>query len=203
MSETPVLVLASTSPRRKDLLHSHGFAFEVIASPVEELNDQSLGPDKMVAENARMKALPVAEAHPQKVVLGADTVVALGGRILGKPRDLDEAAAMLADLNGREHTVHTGVCILHRGSGGDTVFVETTRVRFRDLTQAQRAAYHSRIQPLDKAGAYAAQDDGGAIIESFSGSFSNVIGLPMEALHKHLASFGIQPAKAPVRAPAL
>ena len=192
MPETPILVLASTSPRRKDLLHSHGFAFEVIASPVEELNDQSLGPEKMVSENARMKALSVAKAHPHRIVLGADTVVALGGRILGKPRDLEEAAAMLADLNGREHTVHSGVCILHLAAGRETVFVETTRVRFRNLTQPERAAYHSRIQPLDKAGAYAAQDDEGAIIESYSGSFSNIVGLPMEALHMHLIPFGIQ-----------
>jgi len=193
MTQTSILVLASTSPRRKDLLQSHGFAFEVIASPVEELNDQSLGPQRMVSENARMKALPVAEAHPHRVVLGADTVVALGNRILGKPRDLEEAAAMLADLNGREHTVHSGVCILHLASGRETVFVETTRVRFRNLTLAERSAYHARIQPLDKAGAYAAQDDEGAIIESYSGSFSNVVGLPMEALHKHLVPFGIQP----------
>lgn len=193
MSEAPILVLASTSPRRRDLLRSHGFAFEIVASPVDELNDQSLGPERMVSENARMKALPVAEAHPGKVVLGADTVVALGNRILGKPRDLEEAAAMLLDLNGREHTVHSGVCIIHLASGKEVIFVETTRVRFRNLTQTERTAYHSRIQPLDKAGAYAAQDDGGAIIESFSGSFSNVVGLPMETLHAHLIAFGIEP----------
>lgn len=201
MPEAPILILASTSPRRKDLLRSHGFAFEVIASPVEELNDQSLGPERMVSENARMKALPVAEANPNKVVLGADTVVSLGDRILGKPRDLDEAAAMLSDLNGREHTVHSGVCILHIASGREAVFVETTHVRFRNLTQVERTAYHSRIQPLDKAGAYAAQDDEGAIIENFSGSFSNVVGLPMERLHEHLLAFGIEPRKPVGQAP--
>lgn len=190
----PALVLASTSPRRSALLLEHRFAFTTITTGAEELSDAALGPARLVAENARLKALPVALLHPDCVVIGADTIVALGNTILGKPTNREEAAAMLEMLNGKEHTVLTGVCILHASASRESEFVETTRVRFRTLSAEQRIAYHQRINPLDKAGGYAAQDDNGQLIEETVGSFSNVIGLPMETLTQHLRAFGVGPA---------
>ncbi len=177
------------------MLTEYGFSFEVCTTPVEELNDATLGPSRLVQENALLKALPVADLHPNSVVLGADTVVALGERILGKPRDMAEAALMLEELNGREHTVHSGVCVAHRSGGKQRVFVETTVVQFRHLSALERAAYHAAIQPLDKAGAYAAQDDQGRLIAQTVGSFTNVVGLPMETLIEHLKHFGILPER--------
>lgn len=191
---SPGLVLASTSPRRRDLLLGHRFSFKTVTTSVEELSDTSLGPARLVAGNARLKALPVAELHPDCVVIGADTVVFFGDTILGKPASLCEAAAMLEMLNGQEHTVLTGVCILHSHAQRESEFVESTRVRFRTLSKEQRNAYHLRIHPLDKAGGYAAQDDQGELIEETIGSFSNVVGLPMETLARHLLTFGVEPA---------
>jgi septum formation protein len=189
----PQLTLASTSPRRSDLLREYGFDFEILTTAVDEIADHLLGPVKLVQENARLKALPVSIMRPDRVVIGADTVVAFEGRILGKPASMLEARAMLESLNGKEHKVHTGVCLLHGTTACETLFVETTRVRFNRLTLDQRIAYHHRINPLDKAGAYAAQDDQGILIASTEGSFTNVIGLPMESLQRHLHPFGIRP----------
>ncbi len=189
----PRLVLASSSPRRRDLLREHGFVFEIITTQVAELEDQRLGPVRLVSENACLKARPVALQVPDHVVIGSDTVVALEERILGKPSSMEEAAQMLADLNGQTHTVHSGVCIVHAASGQETVFVETTEVRFHTLSPRELALYHRRINPLDKAGAYAAQEDNGQLIAETKGSLSNVIGLPMETLTKRLRTFGILP----------
>jgi septum formation protein len=163
--------------------------FEVLTTNVEELTDASLGPILLVQENARLKTWPVARLRPDCVVIGADTVVVFGGQIFGKPADMCEAALMLERLNGQEHAVHTGVCLVNALSGRESVFVETTIVRFHKLTDQERIAYHQRIDPLDKAGAYAAQHDNGDLIAATIGSFSNVVGLPMEALTERLRSF--------------
>ncbi len=192
-ASSPRLVLASTSPRRKDLLNSHGYAFTVSTVAVDEIEDPRLGPDRLVQENARLKAHSIKHLHPDRVILAADTVVALGNRVLGKPADMLQAAAMLADLNGRSHVVHSGVCLLSANNVEERVFVVTTAVRFHTLTPAQQLAYLNRIQPLDKAGAYAAQDDEGELIAGYEGSFSNVVGLPMEALALHLSELGVHP----------
>jgi len=189
----PGLILASTSPRRSHLLSEFGFAFRVRTTDVAELHDATMDPAGLVEFNARLKTRPVTELHPDCVVLGADTVVALGPRIFGKPASLAEAILMLEALNGREHTVYTGVCLAHHRAGKEDVFVERTSVRFLHLSAAQRLAYLERINPLDKAGAYAAQDDKGELIAGFEGSFSNVIGLPMETLVARLAALGVLP----------
>jgi septum formation protein len=126
-------------------------------------------------------------------VVGADTIVALGSKIFGKPASLGEAVLMLDQLNGREHAVYSGVCVVHKAAGRRGMFVERTSVRFFNRTPEQRLAYLERIHPLDKAGAYAAQDDQGGLIAGFEGSFSNVIGLPMESLMAKLAAFGVHP----------
>lgn len=152
-----------------------------------------MDPAGLVEFNARLKTLPVADLNPDCVVLGADTVVAFGSKIFGKPASMEEAFGMLETLNGREHTVYSGVCLAHRATGEETVFVESTTVRFFQLSAAQRLAYLERIQPLDKAGAYAAQDDRGELIAGFVGSFTNVIGLPMETLAPRLAALGVHP----------
>ena len=191
----PSLILASTSPRRSHLLSEFGFSFQVHTTDVEELQGASMDPADLVECNARLKTRPVAALHPDCIVLGADTVVALGSKIFGKPASLAEAALMLEELNGREHAVYSGVCLSHRNAGTECVFVERTSVRFLHLTAAQRLAYLRRINPLDKAGAYAAQDDNGELIAGFEGSFSNVIGLPMEPLLPRLAALGVHPSR--------
>ena len=185
----PRLVLASASPRRRQLLAEHGYEFTVAPADVEEIAPAHFTPREVVLWNARSKANAIARSRPDEIVLGVDTLVAFGGRIFGKPRDMDEALAMLRELNGRAHEVFSGVCLARVATGEEHTFAEVTRVHFRKLSNAQLRAYLARIGPLDKAGAYAAQDDRGDIIDHVEGSFTNVIGLPMESLAEALRSF--------------
>ena len=184
------VVLASASPRRRDLLEAAGF--EVIVRPggVEELSE-GLAPRALVIANAEMKALELATTTSGDVVLGADTVVVLDGQILGKPRDLEDATRMLRLLAGRTHEVLTGVCMLRGGTVVRCSFVESTLVAFRPFDEAMIVDYLKDINPLDKAGSYAAQEDRGRLIERIEGSMDNVIGLPVarviEALEQHYA----------------
>lgn len=182
------LVLASASPRRRDLLGGAGFEVIIRPADVEELTE-GLSPRDLVLANAEMKALSVAAVTAGDLVLGADTVVVLDGEILGKPRDLAHASEMLARLGGRVHEVLTGVCLLRGGTSSRCSFVESTRVSFRALDRAMIADYLDDIDPLDKAGAYAAQEDRGRLIERIEGSLENVIGLPvarvLEAIETH------------------
>lgn len=172
------LVLASASPRRRDLLVAAGFEVVVRPAEVEELTG-GLSARDLVLANAELKALAVA-AHAQgDLVLGADTIVVLDGEILGKPRDLSHAAEMMGRLGGRTHEVLTGVCLNRGGSVTRCSFVESTRVAFRVLDEATIEAYLADIDPLDKAGSYAAQEDRGRLIEQIEGSMENVIGLPV------------------------
>jgi septum formation protein len=175
------IVLASSSPRRKDLLEAAGFEVVIRAPDVEELS-AGLPARELVAANAEMKALSVAEAVSGDLVLGADTVVVLDGEILGKPADLDHARSMLSRLSGRVHEVLTGVCMVRGGSRARCSFVESTRVAFRSVDDGAIGAYLRDIDPLDKAGAYAAQEDRGRLIERIEGSMENVIGLPVAAV---------------------
>ena len=183
----PPLILASASPRRRDLLQRDGYDFQVVPADVTEIAPSDLTPAELTLGNARLKARAIAAAHPDQIVLGADTVVAFAGEVFGKPRDMDEAFAMVSRLSGRVHEVWSGVWLV-RGTS-ETAFNEVTRVRFRPLDAAQLRAYLARIAPLDKAGAYAAQDDRGELIESVEGCFDNVVGLPMKALARTLAKF--------------
>ena len=198
MTDLPDLILASGSPRRRDLLTEAGYRFRVENPGIEENEDMSLPIRVLTAENARDKAAAVSERFPDSVVIAADTLVLLGDSVLSKPVDRAEASGMLASLSGRSHEVFTAVAI-RRGSSGCVVdLTVTTAVHFKRLTPAEQADYHDRIDPMDKAGAYAAQDHGTLIIERIEGSMSNVIGLPMEevaaALREH---FGIIPDPAP------
>ena len=180
----PLLVLASTSPRRRSLLAEYGYRFEVVAPQgVEEIAPPDLSPGETVLANARAKARAVI--RPDAVVLGVDTEVFFEGRVLGKPRDMDDAFAMLSRLNGRTHEVYSGCWLVEAGK--ERGFVEITRVHFHHRTDDEMRAYLERIGPLDKAGAYAAQDDNGEMIAQVEGSYANVIGLPMEALAREWA----------------
>ena len=180
------LILASASPRRELLLREMGLAFTVVRPDnVEELTG-GLAPEALATHNAQRKARAVAGHQPQARVLGADTIVVLAGVVFGKPRDRDDAARMLGLLAGRSHEVFTGVCLVAPG-GREITFCERTRVWMRALTAAQIRDYHDLVNPLDKAGAYGAQEFGASIIERIEGSFSNVMGLPVERLRQALA----------------
>lgn len=182
----PKLILASASPRRRDLLAEHGYEFEVVPANVKEIAPGYLSPGEIVLYNAHAKALHVAKQHPHALVIGVDTVVVYDERILGKPRSMEEAVEMLRALNGEEHEVYSGVWIMGLAERRSRGFIESTRVRFHKRTLPEILAYLARIGPLDKAGAYAAQDDNGEMIRAVEGSFTNVIGLPMERLAEEL-----------------
>jgi septum formation protein len=185
----PPLILASASPRREFLLREMGLLFTVIKpAGVEELTD-GLAPEVLATHNAQRKARAVAGHHPGARVLGADTIVVLDGIIYGKPRDRAEAARMLGKLADRAHDVFTGVCLAAHGCR-DLCFCERTRVWMKALTPDQIRDYHDKVNPLDKAGAYGAQEYGATIIERIDGSFSNVMGLPVERLRVALEQLG-------------
>jgi septum formation protein len=175
------VILASASPRRRELLSEAGVTFEVVASPAEEIHDAAIPLDELCEKNAELKALAVAADHLDAAVIGADTLVWIEGEPLGKPKDLDEARAMLMKLSGRSHTVCTGVCVVFPG-GKVERFHELTAVRFRELNHAMIEAYFEKTNPLDKAGAYGIQDSGEMIVEGIEGAFDNVMGLPVKRL---------------------
>jgi len=175
------IILASASPRRRELLAQAGIDFEVIPSPAEEIHDPSMPPGALCEENARLKAAAIAKDHPGAWVIGADTLVFLDGQPLGKPADLAEAASMLATLSGRTHEVRTGVCVIDP-AGKPHTFHATTAVTFRTLDAEAIRAYHALVNPLDKAGAYGIQEHGERIIESIEGPFDNVMGLPVDPI---------------------
>jgi septum formation protein len=174
------LLLASASERRCELLRRAGVKFQTEIAQVQELNGEGIPARELCLLNAQLKATEVASRFPESIVLGADTIVSLDGRIFGKPRDAIEARAMLEQLCGRIHEVLTGVCLVHRGQGKLCRFADSTRVKFRARREVDLDAYLRSIYPLDKAGAYAAQEDHGRLIECVEGSMSNVIGLPVE-----------------------
>jgi septum formation protein len=181
------LVLASASPRRRELLRQLGLTFTVAHSDVEETSHDAADPDAMVQRLAREKAEAVARRHPEALTLGSDTTVVLDGENLGKPRDRDQAAEMLQRLAGRTHTVHTGVALAHPPSGRLVSAAEQTNVTFASLSPAEIDAYVATGSPLDKAGAYGIQDDLGAVfISRIDGDYYNVVGLPLHRLYRLL-----------------
>ena len=190
------LLLASKSPRRAELLAQAGFEFEIVGRQNAERFDVDLTLRELTTLNAVQKGMPIARMHPDKVVLAADTLVAFGGEVIGKPSKLEDAARILRRLNGQTHDVCSAVVICHRAAGRSTIFQEISRVRFRRLTDAQIDKYLRKVNPLDKAGAYAAQREGAEIIDRIEGSYTNVVGLPMEKTVAALAEFGIQPGTA-------
>ena len=177
------LILASQSPRRAQLLREAGVSvFEVCSPSVEELHDANLTSTELTLENALRKARELAAKHPDALVLAADTLVYVDAEPLAKPASWEEAREMLRRLSGRGHRVCTGVALVWDGGRSEDVFAEETEVHFKPLSEADITAYHAICNPLDKAGGYGIQDGTELILDRLEGSFSNVMGLPMEAL---------------------
>ena len=186
----PPIILASASPRRADLLKLLQRDFEVLPANVDEVAHDHLTPLEVCQLNAHRKARAVAKKVPDALVLGADTLVFRDSEILGKPHNLAEAVRMLSRLQGRTHQVVTGVCLMHLRRHEERIFAVSTDVLFHPLTPRQIRDYLAKIQPLDKAGAYAIQDYGELIVSEISGSYSNVVGLPVEKLRAELDAWG-------------
>jgi septum formation protein len=174
--------LASASPRRAELLRRMGLRFEIRPTHVEEDDRGKAGPEKMVLENAKLKARTLSELEPNALVLGSDTTVALGEQVFSKPTDMVDARAMLQMLSGRVHTVYTAVALYWNLGSLAHVFVERSQVRFQVLNDARIDQYFQLVNPLDKAGAYGIQAGRELIVESVEGSVENVMGLPIQAL---------------------
>ena len=185
----PPLILASASPRRAELLRLFHLRFRVLPGSVEEVAHEHLSPLEVCQLNAHRKARAVAKKIPDALVLGADTLVFLDGEILGKPRNLADARRMLGKLQGRTHQVVSGVCLMHLRAHRERIFAVSTDVLFHPLDEKQIRAYLARIHPLDKAGAYAIQESGEMIVSEISGSYSNVVGLPLERLRAELTAW--------------
>jgi len=187
MKPQPV-ILASASPRRVELLRQVVPDFEVVPSDAPEAHDDQLTAWEMAQVNAYRKARAVAKKFPDALVLGADTLVYLDRetKLFGKPATRTEAEQMLAGLEGRVHAVITGVCLLYLRGHRQRVFAEWTDVKFHPLTKAQIRDYLALINPLDKASAYAIQEHGERIVAEIFGSYSNVVGLPVERVRQEL-----------------
>jgi septum formation protein len=187
------LILASASPRRRALLQQLGFTFAVVPSDVPETPHPGEAPAAFARRIARAKATAVARRHPGAVVLGADTVVVVDGEILGKPTDRADARRMLERLSGRAHRVLTAVTLVGAGAAVEDTLVET-EVEFRRLDAADIDTYLDSGEPFDKAGAYAVQGGAEAFVTRLNGSYSNVVGLPVDEvaalLRRHLVSGG-------------
>jgi septum formation protein len=187
----PPLILASASPRRRELLAGMGVEFDVITADVTEHEDATIDPRVMVAHNAALKADWVAERHPHAWVLGADTTVFVDGHALNKPRDGGEAREMLRRLSGRTHTVFTGIALRQITGGVRIDEGVASEVTMRVLDDALIEAYLAKVHTLDKAGGYGIQDHGEMIVEHYTGSLSNIIGLPVEETKQLLTRCGL------------
>lgn len=195
------IVLASQSPRRRELLGQLGLEFRILAPEIDERMDRSFPPADLVERISLEKARATQTlAGPEAIVVAADTVVTLDGAVLGKPRDGADAVRMLSALSGRRHHVYTGLTIL-RGDAQDTGH-EVTEVAFRPLTPREISDYVSTGEPLDKAGAYGIQGYGSLLVESIRGDYSNVVGLPLCRLGQMLAQFGVDCLRLAARDPA-
>ena len=181
------LILASASPRRKELLSLAGFSFDVITADVDEVLDASLTPSELVMSLAFQKASAVAAEHKQSTVIGADTVVVLDGKVLGKPHSDAQAKAMLSELSGRTHEVYTGVCLIK----GDRVhkFFECTKVTFWQLENELIEAYVASGDCNDKAGSYGIQGNGCVLVKGIEGDYFNVVGFPVSRFCREIKSF--------------
>ena len=188
MDNLPPVILASASPRRSELLTSMEIEFEVVPSHVEEIIDGYDFIPELCEANARIKAEPIADLHPECLVIAADTMVYLEDNVFGKPTDLDDAHNMISKLQGRTHQVSTGVSLIYHNEEIKKSLSVITNVTFLPLNSQQISDYLNKIDPLDKAGGYAIQEHKQLIAKRVSGSISNVIGLPVERLKEELNS---------------
>ncbi|WP_342598503.1 Maf family protein [Psychrobacillus sp. FSL H8-0483] len=183
------IILASESPRRKELFGKLGIPFEVQPSSVNEEVEGEHTPEEFALSIAKLKATAIAEKNPHAVVIGADTTVRLGNELLSKPANNEEAKKYLQQLSGKVHNVITGVSI--QGLGSSLGFTESTQVKFYDLTDEQIDAYVATGDSLDKAGAYGIQTLGGLFVEKIQGDYNNVVGLPISRLFQTLLNLHI------------
>jgi len=186
-----VFILASASPRRRALLQDLGLDFEILEARIEERPEPGETPQEFVLRAACDKASVISSLNPASWVLGADTVVVHGIRILGKPKNSEEALQVLLSLSGRKHLVHTGFCLKNAEEQASVSRVVTTEVSFFHFTREVAAAYVATGEPLDKAGAYGIQGIGGFLVEKINGSYSNVVGLPLVEVIQELLHFKI------------
>ena len=184
-------ILASGSPRRTQLLKEAGIPHRVVVAQVVEEEDPSADPRQMVLHNSYIKAKAVSDLYPQAIVLGADTTVALGDRVLNKPADLADSRRMLQSLSGKEHTVHTGICLLCPRLGIEECEDITAWVRFKNLSEETITRYQSLVNTLDKAGAYGIQEGKEMIIEAYQEPLSTIMGLPVEYIQERLRGLGL------------
>jgi septum formation protein len=196
-NQTTQVILASGSPRRRELLSAMGVAFDVIPSRFEEQLDDNRSPEDVARELALGKAKDVAAQFPDRIVIGADTIVTIDGRQLGKPADEVEARAMLQMLAGREHEVTTGVAILRLSDGVEYNVAETANVYFRPYDEALASEYIKSGDPFDKAGGYGIQSGASPFIDSILGNYDTIIGFPTKLVAEYLTKLGIgaQPAE--------
>jgi septum formation protein len=183
------LILASASPRRAELLRQLDVEFSVVPSDTPEIHHDQLTAWEVSQVNAYRKARVIAKKFPDALVLGADTLVYQGWHLYGKPASLEEAYQMLEQLQGQTHQVVTAICLLHLREHRQRVFAEDTAVTFRPLDAVAIRRYLAKVNPLDKAGAYAIQEEGDLLVEKISGSYTNVVGLPVERLKVELEAW--------------
>ena len=184
-------ILGSGSPRRRELLGQIMPDYSIEVSDVEEIYSHPEGTLALVMENARLKASSVAQSNLQHWVLGADTLVALEERVLGKPKSIGEATEMLQFLSGQTHQVSTGLCLINRTLDYEEARVETSQVTFNEINDATIEEYFNEVNPLDQAGGYAIQTRSELIVKTLKGSHSNVIGLPVQMLKEWLIQLSI------------
>lgn len=184
------IILASSSPRRKELLSQAGVDFKIIVSGCDETPVPGESVKEMVERLAVIKAAAVADLHPEAFVIGADTTVWIDEQSLGKPANEDEACAMLKQIQGRTHEVWGGIAVLNRQKGIERVWSHSTRVTMSRMSPETIARYVSSGEPMDKAGSYAIQGLGLQFVESVEGSYSNVVGLNITSLMRELAALG-------------
>lgn len=187
----PRIILASSSPRRRELLAGMGLSFDVIVSDVDETVEQLSDPSWLVRQLAYRKAQAVSNSVDKGIVIGADTVVVLDGEVLGKPRDQQDAIHMLTKLQGRTHTVYSGVAVIDAHTLQEQIAYSQTDVNMRPLTLDEIERYVATGEPMDKAGSYAIQGIGSIFIESIDGDYFTVVGLPLSLLSSMLSSFGV------------
>ena len=185
-----MFILASQSPRRRELLAMLGLEFEIFTADIDETMDPALSAEEAVAAVCERKARAVGEGHPGRLIVAADTIVVVDGKILGKPHCEDEARQMLHSLSGRSHRVMTGFCLWR--DGACETHVETTKLWFRDLSDGEIDAYVATGSPMDKAGAYGFQDQAAVFVQRLEGDYYNVMGLPLCALTQALRKWGVE-----------
>lgn len=185
-----MLILASKSPRRIELLKLAGFTYEVIPAVSEEKTNPDLTPCETVMRLAYQKATEISLKHPDDTVIGADTIVVYDGEIMGKPIDVDDAFRMLKKLSGNVHSVYTGVCI--RNGNREHTFYEETKVEFYSLSDEEITGYIKTGEPMDKAGAYGIQEKGSLLVKRIDGDYFNVVGLPLSRFVREYKAFNTE-----------